>query len=234
MVYITGDTHGEFRHIKRFCEIANTSKSDTLIILGDSGLNYYTDERQHRFKSKAARLPITLFCIHGNHEERAELLPQYTLKRLWGGRVLVEPQYPSLLFAQDGEVYNIPSQSGIKPSLVIGGAYSVDKFYRLNTGANWYQSEQPSDSIKLKVESALKARGLQIDTILSHTCPFRYIPREWFIAGIDQSTVDVSTELWLDDILTNLIHYNKWYCGHYHGDKVIDKLEFMYYNIHEF
>ena len=32
--------------------------------------------------------------------------------------------------------------------LVIGGAYSVDKNYRLQMGYNWYSSEQPSEEIK--------------------------------------------------------------------------------------
>lgn len=31
-------------------------------------------------------------------------------------------------------------------TIVIGGAYSVDKFYRLSKGYNWFEDEQPSDS----------------------------------------------------------------------------------------
>lgn len=40
-------------------------------------------------------------------------------------------------------------------TIVIGGAYSVDKFYRLSKGYNWFEDEQPSDEIKAYVESNL-------------------------------------------------------------------------------
>lgn len=232
--YITGDTHGDFRHLKRFCKIAETTKDDTIIILGDSGINYYTDLRCHRYKHDAERLPITLFCIHGNHEERAELLPGYRVEQFWGGKVMVEPEFPSIKFALDGEVYKIPSKSGIKDTIVIGGAYSVDKYWRLMQGTNWYPSEQPSPMIKFKVEEVLRRLGNKIDIVLSHTCPHRYIPYEWFISGVDQSTVDNSTELWLEQVLMNLNYYEKWYCGHYHGNKSIDKIEFLFNDVKEF
>lgn len=35
------------------------------------------------------------------------------------------------------------------------------------------------------------------------------------------------TEQWLDTIESRL-HYERWYCGHYHTDKEIDKIRFMF------
>ncbi len=232
-VFITGDTHGDFRRIKKFCNIADTTKSDTLIILGDSGLNYYTDLRCRRYKHEAEKLPITIFSIHGNHEERASNIISYIERTYWDGKVLVEDDFPSLKFALDGEIYKIPTSLGNKNAIVIGGAYSVDKDYRLQIGENWYPSEQPSDWIKSKVESVLSSRNFSVDFLLTHTCPYRYIPREWFLSGIDQSKVDNSTEIWLDSILLNLNSYERWYCGHYHGDKTIDKMRFMFNDVIE-
>ena len=46
-----------------------------------------------------------------------------------------------------------------------------------------------------------------------------------FLAGIDQSTVDYSTEYFLDEI-EGSTNYNLWYCGHYHTDKRVDKVSF--------
>jgi len=66
----------------------------------------------------------------------------------------------------------------------------------------------------------------KIDTVLSHTCPAKYIPTEAFLPGIDQATVDRSTEIWLDDIEIRLT-YNHWLCGHWHIDKHIDKMHFL-------
>ncbi|MCQ2521681.1 MAG: metallophosphoesterase [Lachnospiraceae bacterium] len=79
MIYITGDTHGDMSRIVRFCERVETSKEDCMIILGDVGLNYYGDSRDRKNKEKVASLPITLFCIHGNHERRPATISEYKL-----------------------------------------------------------------------------------------------------------------------------------------------------------
>ncbi|NCC08420.1 MAG: hypothetical protein EOM30_10405 [Clostridia bacterium] len=115
----------------------------------------------------------------------------------------------------------------------LGGAYSVDKYYRLMRGWHWFENEQPSPEIKAFVEKQLAGRGNKIDVVLSHTAPLKYEPTEVFIQGFDQSGVDKSTEKWLDDIETKL-NYKKWYCGHYHTAKKIDKLQLMFKNIDTF
>ena len=67
----------------------------------------------------------------------------------------------------------------------------------------------------------------KIDMVLSHTCPLKYEPTEMFIKGLDQSTMDKSTEAWLGEIEARN-DYKKWYCGHYHMRKRIDRMQFMY------
>lgn len=126
MVYITGDTHGDFRNVARFCERMQTEKSDILIILGDAGINYYGGELDAQKKKYLESLPITIFAIHGNHEVRPQTIPTYHEIEWNGGTVYVENQYPHILFAKDGELYDIGGQR----TFVIGGAYSVDKVYR--------------------------------------------------------------------------------------------------------
>ena len=65
-------------------------------------------------------------------------------KKFHNGIVYYEEDYPNLLFAKDGEIYNFNKHK----VLVIGGAYSVDKYFRLARGYNWYESEQPSEKNK--------------------------------------------------------------------------------------
>ena len=77
MIYITGDTHGDFRNVARFCERVRTEKSDILIILGDAGINYYGGEQDAQKKKYLESLPITIFAIHGNHEMRPQTIPTY-------------------------------------------------------------------------------------------------------------------------------------------------------------
>ncbi len=76
-IYLTGDTHGEFDRIEDFCTEYDTTPEDVMVILGDAGINYWLDERDEELKTRLAQLPITLFCVHGNHEARPEELPGY-------------------------------------------------------------------------------------------------------------------------------------------------------------
>ena len=230
MIYITGDKHADFREVFYFCYANETTLDDILIVLGDAGINYYVNDKDNELKnSLKEHYPITFFCIHGNHEERPENIKTYKTKKFHDGIVYYEEDYPNILFAKDGEVYNFNNHK----VLVIGGAYSVDKYFRLARGYNWYESEQPDDKIKNKVKKVLKDLDNKVDIILSHTCPYKYLPREMFLEGIDQSTVDNSTEYFLDEIEEST-DYNLWYCGHYHTDKEIDKIIFMFHKIEEF
>ena len=69
-VYLTGDTHGRFERIACFCRDNHTTREDVLIILGDAGVNYYLDHRDEKLKRYIDMMPVTLLCIHGNHEAR--------------------------------------------------------------------------------------------------------------------------------------------------------------------
>ena len=222
MIYLTGDIHGDPSQVELFCSKMQLTEKDTIVMLGDVGLNYYGGKRDRLSKRILSSLPVTFLCIHGNHEIRPQNIPEYK-PTIWnGGRVLVEEKYPNILFAEDGEIYDL---DGVK-ALVIGSAYSVDKFYRLQRGFGWWADEQPSEETKRKIEAVLSARK-DIDIILSHTCPKKHIPTEMSLPMIDQRTVDNSTEEWLDAI-EDAVDYKAWYCGHWHTDKRIDKMHFLF------
>lgn len=130
MVYYTGDIHGNPMRLEVFCQRWNLSDSDILVLLGDVGANYYMGKQDDETKRRLDDLGPIIFCIHGNHEIRPHHIPTYKSKQWNGGTVFYEEKYPNLLFAQDGEIY---SMDGLE-HLVIGGAYSVDKYYRIARG----------------------------------------------------------------------------------------------------
>ena len=206
MIYITGDKHADYRYVLSFCLEFNTSKEDILIVLGDAGINYFLDEKDYKLKNVLSELPITFFCVHGNHEERPENIDTYKTKIFHDGLVYYEEEYPDIIFAKDGEIYDF---NGLKTL------------------------EQPSEEIKDRVRKTLIENDNKVDVILSHTCPYKYIPTETFMYGIDQSKVDNSTEYFLNEIEENT-EYDTWYCGHYHTDKHIDKIRFMFNDIEKF
>ena len=223
MIYITGDIHRDFSRLDNM----NFNKDDLLIILGDAGINYYLNEEDNKFKEYLKKYNVKMFCIRGNHEERPENIETYKEINIFGGKVYLEEDYPYLIFAKDGEEYNIDGKS----VLVIGGAYSVDKEYRLMYGYKWFKDEQLNKEEMDTIYN--KVKGKHYDVVLTHTCPYKYEPVEVFLSGIDQSKVDKSIELFLNKI-EDSIEYDKWYCGHYHTEKKIDNLEFMFESIKEF
>ena len=75
---------------------------------------------------------------------------------MWRGDVVYqEEEYPSLLFAKDGEVFDLDG----KQAIVMGGAYSIDKMVRLMYGYGCWPDEQSSEEIKRYVESRLDELG---------------------------------------------------------------------------
>ena len=223
MIYITGDVHRDFKRLNKI----DYKQGDMIIILGDAGINYALDIRDKILKYELNKLGIKLFCVRGNHEERPENINTYKEIEMFGGKVFMEEEYPNLIFAKDGEVYNI---SGLKV-LVIGGAYSIDKNYRIINGYKWFKDEQLTKEEMNDIYK--KINGKHFDIVLSHTCPYKYEPREVFLDFIDEALVDKNMECFLNKVEEN-ITYDKWYCGHYHTDKLVDKMRFMFNDVEEF
>lgn len=229
MIYLTGDTHGNFKRfsVEKLNELCKPDEENIFIILGDAGFNYFGDNRDVYNKEKMKHnLPenAILFCVHGNHEMRPKNISSYKIKKWNSGYVYYEEDYPNILFAKDG-VFNINNNR----ILVIGGAYSVDKDYRIRTGNKWFSDEQPSASIKKHIEKCIEVDN-NFNYVFSHTCPISYEPTEAFLPYIDQSKVDKSTEKWLETI-KNKINYKHWYCGHYHIEKDKKNITFLYHSI---
>ena len=239
MIYYTGDIHGRIVDIAKIYHKIKPTKDDVIVILGDVAANFCLDNRDDFLKSSMNGFKCTIFCIQGNHEERPFNIPTYITKQWNGGTVWYEPRFPHLLFAKDGEIYNLEGKS----HLVIGGAYSVDKWYRiLRAGfteenndpriTGWFADEQPSTEIKRYVEQQIE-KHKSVDVVLTHTCPARYTPTEAFLPNLDQSTVDRSTEEWLDEIEEKL-NYKAWFCGHWHINKHVEKIHFLFHDVETF
>lgn len=228
MFWISGDKHSDFTTVENFCIEAKLSAvDDAMILLGDVGLNYYRDLRDVVLKQHLAQLPMTFLSLHGNHEARIETLPDYQPIQRYGATVYCDPRYPNQLFLQDGNIYTF----GSTRALVIGGAYSMDKFIRLRNRWPWFEDEQPSEAIRVRTEATLEAAGWEVDIVLSHTCPRSRVPMETLrMELLEGSAMDFSTEDWLETIRQRLT-FKRWYVGHFHLDDVRDNFHFYYNNI---
>ena len=187
--YITGDCHAHFDKLiwlARFNK--KLGKEDVIILLGDVGLNYFGADKDRENKKILADFPNYFLCVHGNHEERPYHIQTYRMKIWHGGEVYYEPEYPNILFAKDGEIYDFDG----KKAIAIGGAYSRDKEYRLLTGLPWFQDEQPDDKVKSQVENRFNEVDWKVDYVFSHTCPLVYRPNRRNEEC--QEKIDLSTE----------------------------------------
>lgn len=232
--FITGDTHGGLSTITRVSNIARNNpelkpEETGIIILGDCGLNFYLNKTDKKNKKLLNSMGFHIYCVRGNHEQRPELVPDihpYEDENVHG-IVLQETDYPNIRYFTDGGEYNIDGHS----VLTLGGAYSVDKWYRLARAGyshdeaeianpkkcGWFKDEcltaEEMEAIGNKVANK------QYDFVFSHTCPISWEPSDLFLGGIDQSTVDKSMEIWMDK-LKNHIDWGIWCFGHFHADRI--------------
>lgn len=158
---------------------------------------------------------FTIYCVRGNHEERPENLPYMAIidDVNIDAPVLIEPTRPHIRYLIDGLEYNFGGHN----ALVLGGAYSVDKYWRLQTGGIWFKDEQlTADEMHLIEENH---NGKHFDFVFAHTCPRSWQPTDLFLNVIDQSTVDSSMEDWMEQF-KDKIDWNIWCFAHYHRDRV--------------
>lgn len=134
-----------------------------------------------------------------------------------GGNVYMEPDFPRIRYFMDYGIYELWMNGSKYEFAVIGGAYSVDKYFRLETGRKWFEDEQLTKIERINCMSALM--GKKFSFILSHTAPLRWEPTDLFLNGIDQSKVDKSMEKFLDEIVT-VCPTNVYIFGHYHADRI--------------
>ena len=226
-IFICGDLHGSVRTIYNFYinHIKDTSREQEenwILLLGDVGALYYLDERDTKFKQDLSKFPFKYFCVRGNHEERASNRAMVE-PDLWeevgcfGNTCLRQFAFPNIYYAKDeGGIYNIDGRK----TLVLPGAYSVDKWYRIERGWTWFADEQLTLRERQNLEDLID--GQHFDLILSHTCPYSKMPTDLFLNFIDQSTVDNSMERWMDrlDRPDSAITYNLWCWGHFHADRI--------------
>lgn len=199
-----------------------------IIILGDSGLNFWLNNTDKKYKKLLNSQGYHIYCVRGNHEERPENLGyELSYDPEVFGLVYDDPNFENIKYFVDGGEYTIGGHS----VLVIGGAYSIDKWYRLARAGytpeeaetanpkkcGWFKDEQLTAAEVGDIWD--KVQGKYYDFVFTHTCPLSWEPTDLFLSGIDQSRVDKFMEVFLDDI-KDKFSWGVWCFGHYHADRV--------------
>ena len=199
-------------------------KETALVILGDAGFNFYLSKTDTKLKQNVQSTGYTIYCLRGNHEERPENIATYhkVFDNEVAGYVYIEDEFPNIRFLVDGAEYCF----GGYTCLAIGGAYSVDKHYRLLRAglteetnnpkvSGWFCGELLTEGEMEKITNSLKENYY---FIISHCAPRTFEPTDLFLPFIDQSTVNKSMEDFLDKV-AGATNWSYWLFGHYHRDR---------------
>lgn len=234
MIYVTGDTHGNFDRFSPAITPGEDkwTENDYLVILGDCGLimhhkleifmSQLEKEKQNIAFLEAKRYSI-LF-IPGNHENYDRLTTEFPEEERFGGTVRRIGR--NIFLLQNGEIYNIEG----KQIFVFGGAYSQDKAWRLHHDRmildhyencpfqhlSWWPEELPSEQDYQRGIDNLLAVDKKVDYVFTHTCPRELIMR----MGHTPDPHDLQLVWFLDYVFSD-VSFRHWLYGHWHINSAI-------------
>lgn len=207
MIYVVGDLHGDLSKIKKLHEDKKLSKSDTVILLGDTGLSSTYEMFSTSLKKQLAAIPTNFLCVRGEfdalnyttyteserwhlHITEGKIYDNSYKQKIWNcGKGDYEEAYPNILYANDGEIFVIED----KAILTIGGACMQNKQWR-------------SDIFGIEF----------IPDLNTAKCFKRHYDNEKFLSKI-----------------RNKLVYEMWLCGHFHLDRTVGNVRFLYDDIYE-
>ena len=219
--YVSSDWHGDANAF-RLCESKLPNIPTTVLLLGDIGLTYGDFDNVY-LKELMSKSPHTYVVMRGNHDKRYHKFAKQE-KYGWvfdswaGNTICYQKQYPNILYIKDeGGVYNINGKS----CFFIPGAWSIDGMYRQAHGLPWEYDEELSLLEQYQIVKIVNEN--RIDYVFSHDCPYRWQEelKEFFLPIKVKPRIGFN--LFLNNVLGDLKNLDKWYFGHYHGNKIVGK-----------
>jgi predicted phosphodiesterase len=240
MIYVTGDTHRDYRRLRKdiFFEQKDLTKEDYLIVCGDFGIWDHSTIEARMMDDLDAKNFTTLF-VDGNHSNY-DILAEYPVSDWHGGKV----QFirPSVIHLMRGQIFEI----GGKTFFTMGGARSHDiddgildpddpqfrrkrkaldlrgGMYRVNH-KSWWEQEMPSNEEYQEARKNLDRTNWSVDYIITHCAPTTI--QDMLSAGMYRC--DKLTDF-LDEVYRKA-SYRYWLFGHYHDNRIVDRKHILLY-----
>lgn len=219
--YVSSDWHGDANAFQ-LCESKLPDTPTTVLLLGDIGLTY-GDFNNVYLKELMSKSPHTYIVMRGNHDKR---YVKYAKEQegdwgweqgTWGdNEVWYQKKYPNILYVKDeGGLYHL----GDMNCLFIPGAWSIDGMYRQAHALPWEYDEELSMIEQYQIVKLVNEN--RIDYVFSHDCPYRWQEelKEFFLPI--KVKPQIGFNLFLNNVLGDLKSLDKWYFGHYHGNKIV-------------
>ncbi|MBR3760895.1 MAG: metallophosphoesterase [Ruminococcus sp.] len=215
MIYVTGDTHGDYSRFKDPA-IKKLRRGDTLIICGDFGFFWDDSRKEKSIIRKLTKKGFTIAFLDGCHEN-FDILEKYPVSEWNGGKARVIAD--NLIHLMRGQIYTIED----KKIFTFGGGHSQDFDFRRNS-KNWWKREKPSHDEIIEAIDNLKLNENSMDYVITHEPP---------VSLKDCLNVDVLQRLEVHALFEDIIKtctYQKWFFGKCHIDKHIPIKFFAVFN----
>lgn len=246
MVYITGDTHGEFdRFDKRSLKYHNLefSDKDYVIVCGDFGLCWAKDKTFEYNCQFFEECKFTTLWVQGNHSNY-DMIKEYPLEEWRGGKVRHIVRNKVLLLER-GQIFILEGKKyftfgGARSHDVDGGIldredpeFQDDRRRAIECGLpfrilheSWWKEELPDKEELEEGRRNLQKVDYEVDYIITHCCSSMVQKELEQIFGYSLEN-DILTD-YLDE-LENGLKYKQWYFGHYHENLNLDQKHTLLY-----
>lgn len=244
MIYITGDTHGDFNRFGPdiFPEQKEMTKDDYVIICGDFGGIWDIGDgskEENIILDWLEDKPFTTLFVDGNHEN-FDRLNAFPVEEWNGGKV--HKIRDSIIHLMRGQVFSIDGKSfftfgGASSHDISGGVLNpfdpdyLEKKEDLDRGwlpyriehISWWKEELPNDIEMSEGWNNLSVHNNKVDFIVTHCCS----SSTQILLGGARYTPDILTT-YLEEIRQK-VDFKKWFFGHYHDNKNVNAQEILLY-----
>lgn len=248
-VYLTGDTHADFRRFGNgrgwFPQQHELTKDDIVIILGDFGGIWADTPEERYWLDWLNHKNFTTVYVDGNHENYDRYnSDEFPIVDFHGGKA--HKIRDSIYHLMRGYIFVFEGRT----FFAFGGASSHDiedgilepdqpdfkrtyhrwrlqrKRFRVNHDS-WWKQELPDEEELLRGRKNLEEHNYQVNYVISHCLPQSVAS----MVSMEGYQSDILTA-YFDELIAEGLQFDHWFCGHYHVEQHIpDKFDILYKKI---
>jgi len=166
MILLLGDIHGDYKVLERAIDLAHQTEATAIIQVGDFGLfRDYGMANEIHFHKVLSASKVPVYFIDGNHDDCDRWMEYKKVSKVWDDA--------NLFYVPRGTVMELDRQT----IAFMGGAASIDKKWRLQSGAHWTEKENINTEEMVRLLD--NAKDKKIDMFITH-CPPHSVIEEHF------------------------------------------------------
>lgn len=251
MIYVTGDTHADFRRFStsRFPQQKAMTKDDRVIICGDFGGVWKDSAEERCWLDWLNNKPFTTLFVCGNHENFDRLLGnEFDEIDYCGGKA--KKIRDSVLYLERGYVFTFEckkyfcfggaSSHDIRDGILDPAGFSDERAFKKEVrflqmvgamfrikGVSWWPQEIPSEEEMRRGLVSLQEYSNDVDFVITHCLP-QDIASVFSMGLYERDRLT----MYFNKLLQDGLKFTRWYCGHYHVNRrVMGKFDILYEDI---